>query len=242
MGQVPLRCIQKLKAFSCYGLVGHGRLAKHLSHYLKLLDLPYITWSRNSKIDVDKTFKDCSHILLPITDSAIEPFIKAHQKFLSDKVCVHFSGALFTPLAIGTHPLMTFTHKLYNEEVYRQIHFVIDSKHLFKEILYGFPNSHSAILPSQKAKYHALCVMSGNFSSILWEIVFKEMKNFGITKSHILPYLRQTFTNIAHLENSLTGPLQRKDEQTISANLKALKEDLPLYEIYQSFIKLKELK
>ena len=242
MRQVPLKNIQKLKAFSCYGLVGHGRLAKHLSYYLKLLNLPYITWSRSSKADIDKTFRDCSHILLPITDCEIEPFIKSYQNFLYNKLCIHFSGALFTPLAIGAHPLMTFAQEPYNEEIYKQIHFVIDSKHPFKEVLYGFPNSHSTISPSQKAKYHALCVISGNFSSILWQVVFKEMKSFGISKSHLLPYLQQTFTNIAHLEDSLTGPLQRNDEQTIKANLEALKDNNALYDIYRSFMKLKELK
>ena len=242
MGQVPLKRIQQLKAFSCYGLVGRGRLAKHLSHYLELLNLPYVTWSRSSKSDICKTFKDCSHILLPITDCEIEPFIKVHQEFLSNKLCIHFSGALFTPLAIGTHPLMTFTQKLYNEEFYKKIHFVIDSRHPFKEILCGFPNSHSTISPSQKAKYHALCVMSGNFSVLLWQTFFKEMKEFEISKSQILPYLHQTFANIAHLENSLTGPLERKDYQTIKTNLKALKDDSTLYNIYRSFMKLKELK
>ena len=242
MRQVPLKSTQKLKGFSCYGLVGCGHLAKHLTHYLGLLNLPYITWSRGSKTDISKAFKDCSHILLPITDSEIEPFIKAHQKFLSEKVCIHFSGALFTPLAIGSHPLMTFSSELYSEEIYRQIHFVIDSKHPFEEILSGFPNSYSVISPSQKPKYHALCVMSGNFSSLLWQTFFKEMKKIGISKSSTLPYLHQTFTNIAHLENSLTGPLERKDYQTIHANLEALKSNPPLYDIYRSFIRLKELK
>ena len=239
MRQVP---VKTLRSFSCYGLIGRGRLAKHLSHYLELLDLPYTTWSRNSKADIYKAFKNCSHILLPITDGAIDPFIKKHQKFLSDKVCVHFSGALFTTLAIGVHPLMTFAGKLYSQDIYQKIHFVIDSTYPFEKILSGFPNSHSTISPSQKAKYHALCVMSGNFSSILWQAVFKEMKSFGISKSHLLPYLRQTFINIAQLQDSLTGPLQRKDKQTIHTNLKALKENPALYDIYQSFIKLKELR
>ena len=239
MRQVPLK---KLKSLSCYGLVGSGRLAKHLVYYLDLLKLPYVIWSRSSKTDIYKIFKHCSHILLPITDCEIEPFIKTHQKLLSDKVCIHFSGALFTRLAIGAHPLMTFTQKLYSEEVYKQIHFVIDSKHPFEEILSGFPNSHSTILPSQKPKYHALCVMAGNFSTLLWQAFFKEIKNIGISKSHTLPYLHQTFMNITHLEDSLTGPLKRKDKQTIHANLEALKESPSLYDIYQSFMKLKELK
>ena len=242
MRQVPLKNLQKLKAFSCYGLVGRGRLAKHLTYYLELLNLHYITWSRDSKIDLYKTFKDCSHILLPITDSAIEPFIRCHQEFLSKKMCIHFSGALFTPLAIGVHPLMTFAQKLYNEDIYRQVHFVIDSKHPFDKVLPGLPNSYSTISPSQKAKYHALCVMSGHFSSLLWQLFFKEMKKFGIPKSQTLPYLQQTFNNIAHLEDSLTGPLERNDHQTIKANLEALKDNEALYNIYKSFIKLKELK
>ena len=235
MGQVPL----KDAVFSCYGLIGSGKLAKHLAYYLNLLHLPYITWHRHLKTSISKTLKDCSHILIPITDPEIEPFIKTHQDFLSHKICIHFSGRLFTPLAIGAHPLMTFTQNLYSKEIYKQIHFVIDSQHSFQEILPGLPNTHSIIEPSQKPEYHALCVIAG-LSPLLCQIFFKEIKSLGISKSYALPYIHQIFTNIAHLDNSLTGPLERNDQQTIDFNLKALKNKPALYNIYQAFIKLKE--
>ena len=225
--------------FSCYGLIGSGKLAGHLACYLDSLNLSYTTWHRRLKTSVSQTLKNCSHILIPITDSQIEPFLETHQDFLSDKICIHFSGRLFTPLAIGAHPLMTFTENLYSKGTYKQIHFVIDSQHSFQKILPGLPNTHSRIEPSQKPEYHALCVTAG-FSSLLWQTFFKEIKKFGISKDRALPYLHQVFTNISNFDNTLTGPLERGDRQTIDSNLKALKNTPALYNIYQSFIKLKE--
>ena len=241
MRQVPLKNKQSIDFF-CYGLIGSGQVTRHLAYYLNLLDIPFITWSHRSKVPLVQGLKGCSHVLILIKDSAIEPFIIQNKPVLSDKILIHCSGALSTPLAIGVHPLMTFSKQLYDEETYRKIHFVMDSKdRSFQDTLPRFPNSYSTIEPSQKAKYHALCVMAGNFSSILWQVYFDQLeKNFKISKSHTLVYLQQTFKNITVLEDSLTGPLQRGDKETIALNLKALKNDRPLYETYKTFIKLKE--
>lgn len=237
MRQVPLA---DNPLFSCYGLVGAGRLARHIAHYLHLLQIPFVTWSRQMSASPVETLQNCSHILILITDSQIEPFIKAHPKIGSGRFLTHCSGALFTPLAVGVHPLMTFHQRLYDKDTYQKIHFVMDSqKHAFSSLLPGFPNTHSFIHSSQKAKYHALCVMAGNFSTLLWQVFFKQMQNdFGISKSQALVYLQQTFDNIACLDESLTGPLARRDQTTIDLNLKALRDDPLLYDIYQTFLKL----
>ena len=235
MRQVPDKTL-----FTLYGLVGSGQLAHHLAHYFHLLHIPFVQWSRTSKVPLDQKLKDCSHVLILITDSQIESFIQTHQKALSSKILVHCSGATFTPLAIGVHPLMTFSRKLYDEQTYRRIHFVMDSlTHPFSTVMPRIPNTYSAIGPAQKAKYHALCVMAGNFSTLLWHVFFTYMKDhFGISKSQALIYLHQTFDNIAKLENSLTGPLQRRDQKTIDLNLQALEKDPQLYDIYKAFIAL----
>ena len=242
MRQVPLKTPKDtsyLKAFSCYGLVGSGKLAKHFAHYLKLLNLPFKTWSRRNKTFINKALKDCSHVLILIKDSEIHPFLQNHQSLLHNKICLHCSGAIFTPLAIGVHPLMTFSQKLYDLKVYKQMHFVMDHPSPFRTILPGLPNSHSIIDPAQKAKYHALCVIAGHFSSLLWQIFFHQMtKHFGISKSQALVYFNQVFANISHLDHHFTGPLQRKDYQTVKLNLQALKNEPLLYETYQTFIKL----
>ena len=176
MRQVPLKHKQS-KDFSGYGLIGSGQVARHLVHYLNLLDIPFTAWSHRSKDSLAQALGPCSHVLILITDSAIEPFITQNKQVLSNKILIHCSGALLTPLAIGAHPLMTFNKQLYDEKTYRQIHFVVDSqKHSFQEVLPHFPNSHSIIEPSQKAKYHALCVMAGNFSSMIWQVFFTQLE------------------------------------------------------------------
>lgn len=242
MRQVPLKS-KPSKGFSCYGLIGSGQVALHLAHYLDLLDIPFVTWSRRSNRLLSQVLKHCSHVLILIKDSAIEPFIIQNKQLLASKALIHCSGSLSTSLAIGAHPLMTFSKQLYDEKTYRKIHFVVDSQeHSFESILPYLPNDHSIISPSQKAKYHALCVMSGNFSSMLWQVFFAQLEeNFKISKSHALIYLQQTFKNITVLEDGLTGPLQRGDKETIELNLKALESNQPLYDTYKAFIKLKDL-
>ena len=236
MRQVPV-----IPSFSAYGLVGSGQLAYHFAHYLRLLHIPFICWSRDLKTPIAQALQNCSHILVLITDSQIEAFLTENQNKLPNATFIHCSGSLFTPLAVGVHPLMTFSKTLYDEKTYRDIHFVVDSqKQPLSSLLPQLPNSYSMIDPSQKAQYHALCVMAGNFSSLLWQEFFTQMQeHLGISKQHTLPYLHQIFHNIASMENSFTGPIQRGDQQTINKHLKVLEEKPHLYHIYQAFLKWK---
>ena len=101
MGQVPK-----------YLIVGNGKMAKHFGHYLATLNLSFQTWNRQHySVETLKHFADdATHILLLISDHAIEPFIKRHP-YIQNKTLVHCSGCLETPLAYSAHPLSTFGHQ-----------------------------------------------------------------------------------------------------------------------------------
>jgi hypothetical protein len=69
MGQVP------------FGIVGDGRLARHLIHYFNLLRIPYRQWSRqgagqaagkSDPASMVQALLSCQTVLLAISDSAIE--------------------------------------------------------------------------------------------------------------------------------------------------------------------------
>src|ERR671927_129401 len=103
-----------------FGLIGDGRLARHLAHYFLLADQPLQRWSRRMLAAQGLTWQaalqDCDTILLAVSDRAIEPLaseIRTTPGF-EDRTLIHFSGALFTPLAWGYHPLMTFSDTLYS--------------------------------------------------------------------------------------------------------------------------------
>ena len=213
-----------------------------------LLQIGYSTWSRrkNTQAQLSQCLAESSHVLLLISDSAIESFIKTLDSHgIKQHRLIHFSGCIHTSYAVSAHPLQTFTNELYPLAMYQKIPFIVEAQSLeFKDLFPALPNPHYTITHEDKAYYHALCVMANNFSSILWRKFFKTMQSkFGISRDDLLPFLHQTQHNISQNdEAALTGPLIREDVATIQKNLSALNDD-PFRGVYQVFsqLPLKEL-
>jgi predicted short-subunit dehydrogenase-like oxidoreductase (DUF2520 family) len=227
---------------SPFGLVGDGRVARHFQHYFSLLGLPVLTWSRRAAgAPPDTALAACGTVLLLIRDEAIVPFIEAWPR-LRTKCLVHCSGALTTPLAAAAHPLMTFGPTLYELAEYQSIPFVLDAgAQSLAELLPGLPNPSYTIPAASRPYYHALSVMAGNFSTLLWLKFGDELETrFGIPPSAAQPYLARMAENIGALgHKALTGPLVRGDRQAVAANLQALEGD-PFHAVYAAFVRVYE--
>lgn len=220
-------------------IIGSGRVANHFAFYFEKLDLPFRLWNRKADdtLALAPLIEQSTHILLLITDGAIADFYKAHLKG-RNKVAVHFSGALSLPGIFGAHPLMSFGPDLYPEEFYRQLHFVISGTNSLSEILPGLPNSFTALPESQRALYHSLCVLGGNFTAVLLQKMILEFQKMGIPKQGSRLYIEQTVANIfADPEKALTGPIPRRDSETVQKNLNSLAAD-PYQKIYRAFLNL----
>lgn len=231
-----------------YAILGGGRLARHMRHYLQLLDLPCSVWARqpdpqlNTHLIVDTTqrlhatVQDASHVLLLVADDAIASLPKRYP-VLRGKTLVHFSGALGIPGIAGAHPLMTFGQDLYSLQAYQSIPFMLEQGLRMSELLPGLPNPHSHLAVEHKAQYHALCVMAGNFPQILWQAVGQRFTELGLAEVMLEPYLRRVLDNfLANPGTALTGPLVRGDQGTLARNLQSLQGDA-LQPLYQSFVK-----
>ncbi len=249
MRQVPVNAVLLRQHTAAqpavYLIVGDGRLARHLRAYLEFEALPHLSISRRSsatsKIETEKLkmlAAQATHVLLAISDSAIEPFLNEHA-FLQDKVCVHFSGALVTPLAASAHPLMTFSSRTYSHERYLEIPFVLEKgRGSLRDLLPGFKNPSFEIASADKVRYHALCVMSGNFTILLWEKTFREFAKLGLPKDVLFTYLNQITENLETAPEEttvLTGPLVRGDQATIEKHLAELGKD-PYADVYRAFV------
>ena len=232
---------------SHYALLGGGRLARHMRHYLSLLNLPVSGWARDPKSALNThgiddararlraTIEPASHVLLLVSDAAIPEVIRRYP-FLQEKKLVHCAGALSFPGIAGAHPLMTFSNDLYDLERYREVPFVVESGHRFGELLPGLPNPHFEIAPEHKARYHALCVMAGNFTQLLWQAVAARFDGMDLPAAALEPYLRQVAENfIVARGSAITGPLSRGDGVTIERNLGALAGD-GLQGLYRAFL------
>ena len=142
----------------------------------------------------------------------------------SGKIVVHFSGALVIPGLLDAHPLMTFAEDLYDLQTYRSMAFVTSSDET--EILPGFKNHFYKISKEQKPLYHALCVASGNFTTLLWQKMKSGLGEMGIPFEAAHPYLQQITKNlISNPDAALTGPIARKDFVTLKKNEQALAGD-----------------
>jgi predicted short-subunit dehydrogenase-like oxidoreductase (DUF2520 family) len=221
-----------------YLLIGSGRVARHFQYYFSLVDIPFLTWHRKESLaKLNHQLKQASHVLLLISDKAIDLFITEHlQKYKT--TLIHFSGSLISKNSYGAHPLMTFNDSLYTLEQYQSIPFIIDhDAPEFTSLLPGLNNQHVRLHTSQKSRYHALCVLSGNFSCLLWQKLISTMENdFQFPKEITHSYLMQQTRNLLHHpDTALTGPLVRNDMETIQKNINSLADD-PFQDIYKSFV------
>ena len=215
-----------------FGIVGDGRVATHFAHYFRLAGIPFRQWSRRSPAE---SLADCPVILLLVSDPAIEALASRYP----GRTCVHFSGSFTSADVHGMHPLMSFGRELYSRPEYERIPFVVEDPALFRGLFPGLPNPCYGIRREDKARYHALCAMAGNFTGFLWATLFQEFPaTLGIPAEAAIPYLEQVSRNIVadptHPENFLTGPIVRNDAQTVEKHLAALAGD-PYRAVYEAF-------
>ncbi len=219
-------------------LIGDGRMARHFAHYLSLSGIPCRQWSRKENREDPAEFaKGCRAALLLISDDAIEPFLREHPGLMSRNP-IHFSGSLVLNNVPSLHPLMTFSHELYSLETYRSIPFISEDHQLsFSDVFPELPNPFSSMNPGKKALYHTLCVLSGNFTTLLWQKAFSGFSSqLNLDEKLLIPYMEQTIHNLkTNWKGALTGPLARKDLATVAGNIRALEGD-PFQEIYRSFV------
>jgi predicted short-subunit dehydrogenase-like oxidoreductase (DUF2520 family) len=221
------------------GIVGDGRVARHFRHYLTLLGVPIRTWCRRDPAaPPPDALAPCRVVLVLIRDDAIDGFVESWPA-LREKRLVHFSGSLTLPGVEAAHPLMTFGHTLYALPDYVTIPFIVEvGGSPFPELLPGLPNPWFAIPRTDRPYYHALCVMAGNFSTLLWTKLFVELEGrFGIPASAARPYLARVAANLAADPNcALSGPLSRGDTGAIASNLRALRGDA-FHGVYEAFVR-----
>ena len=220
------------------GIIGRGRVATHLAHYLELESIPASIWHRGMRQSPEEILEGCDPILILISDDAIEPFVDAHP-FLYGRRSVHFSGSKVVADIPSLHPLMTFGEELYELEIYRAVPFIEEKGGLcFKEVFPSLKNPSYRLDKELKPLYHALCVMAGNFTVLLWTRAFEAFEDtLGLPRSVLLPYLEQTCGNVkTQGAQALTGPLSRRDWKTVAENIRALQGD-PFESVYRAFAK-----
>ena len=181
--------------------------------------------------------KNCDFVLLCLPDDQILPFWESIETF--DKQGLHFSGSFFHKQILGFHPLMTFGLKLYPPDIYKKIPFVgVHELGLFQKIFPQLKNPYLKIKREEQNFYHSLCVLAGNGTVLLWDLVGRDFNRLGIKDHHFEPYLKRTFENIYdQSEGRWSGPWYRGDMGTVNKNRESLAQS-PLRDLYEQFFKL----
>ncbi|MES2802171.1 MAG: DUF2520 domain-containing protein [Bdellovibrionota bacterium] len=224
-------------------IIGHGRIAKHLIHWCSLLQKNPRVWHRadNGHTEVNSlNLQNIDYIWLAISDNALVSFYEESLKpILSGQKVVHFSGTVHHPEMISAHPLMTFSHELYDLTTYNKIYFGLTGADSLSEALPGLSNPFFKIAASDKPLYHALCVAAGNLPQLLWSETQAQFVDLKIPQEAVKNYVQQSLTNFFKQGSAaVTGPIVRNDTVTIAKNLSALeKVNWKLKNIYLSFLK-----
>lgn len=217
-------------------LVGSGRLARHLSFYLKSTFVPYLSWSRKSPIVIADLLQETDTVLLAISDSALDSFYNKNLQSFSGNI-VHFSGATSHPKMLGCHPLMSFTTDLLPENFYPQIFFAESSPQTFQRIFPHWKNPTFLLGEQSKALYHACAVLLAAGTQSLWWQTFQQMQTLGVPEKALEIYVKRvTEQFLVQKEKASTGPWVRKDQITIEKNKKAL-EGSHLLHLYEHLMK-----
>ncbi|WOI53797.1 DUF2520 domain-containing protein [Parvularcula sp. LCG005] len=228
-----------------YALIGDGRLATSLHAYLTETAAQIDHWSRRREAigacgTVEDMVAGTSTVLIAIRDDAIVPWAEENASSLSGKTLVHFSGALVAPGMTGMHPLYAFPPEAVPVDIMRTIPFVCDEAGAaFGAVFPYLPNPTYTIAAEDRPLYHALAVLSGNLATFLWNEVAAVMDQRLELDPVVMmkPYLMALMRNFESSPfDSLTGPVKRRDMQTINHNLDALRDQPRLKVLYEAFL------
>lgn len=203
--------------------------------------------------DLGHLIEDSDVIFITVNDDSIGDVVRTVLSLgvaLEGKSFGHTCGSLsvseLEPLreeramVFTCHPLQTFSSLEVEEDLLREMHFFVENlqnPHL-QLIFEKIPNPVHEIKSQDKVKYHLGASIMANLTMGLMDFAFDLIEEIGVEKKvgyeAFKPLLKGT---CAHLIASgpraaLTGPIKRKDRDTISKHMAVLgQEDLMLYRL-----------
>ena len=222
-------------------LFGTGRVGANIAAYLRSIGHAVTAITRaDDETTATAAIKGADIVLAAIPDSALGDWRKKWDSAIADRPAVHFSGALVIEHMEGVHPLYSFPPTLLPVETMRAIAFALsDTARDFQALFPGAANPTFRIEDKARAHYHALAVLSGNLSAFLWNQTAKSFETrYGpAAKDALGAYFHSIVERyLESPDNSLTGPVVRRDEKTVTANLAALSDEPRLQGLYNAFL------
>jgi len=227
-----------------YVIFGNGRVGVNMASYLEHLGHTVSLISRMQGVDnpseCEMLVQNADIIVAAIPDSKLQNWWNEWRAVVGVKTAIHFSGAVTIDGVYGFHPLYSFPKSVLPIETMQGIAFACPlGGPSFGDVFPIAPNPNFEIADCDRARYHALAVLSGNLVGYIWNETAKEFAEFSDMPSEIL--LENYLTSIVErfAENptaSITGPIARHDEVTVKENLSALAGNAKLKGLYVAFL------
>ncbi|MEE2692482.1 MAG: DUF2520 domain-containing protein [Pseudomonadota bacterium] len=227
-----------------YVIFGNGRVGASIGAWLRHLGHRATTVARAEAAaqapPVLAAIAEADVVAAAIPDGAIAAWRRAFAPALDGKRAIHFSGALLVDGLYSYHPLYSFPRTPLPPEAMNRIAFARqEGAPPLREIIPGAPNPEFAVADRDRAYYHALAVLSGNFAAYLWNETAKGLAGrLGLKPEEVLAgYLEGVVARFAESPfDSLTGPVARRDRASAEANLAALAGEPRLEALYRAFL------
>ncbi|MEL6995887.1 MAG: DUF2520 domain-containing protein [Pseudomonadota bacterium] len=227
-----------------YVIFGQGRVGNNILHYLRAMghDAESV-----DIIEDPEELKQCRAlveqadcVIATIPDSSLQGWFDEWKPVLGDTPAIHHSGAMVIEGMTSFHPLYSFPNAVLDVEELKSIAFAVSGEGpSFTDIFPGLPNPLFVVKTEDRARYHALAVLSGNFASYLWNSTASGFSEFsdGDVADIMAPYLGSVLARFCESPyDSLTGPVARRDQKSAESNLRGLQSDEKLHDLYRAFL------
>ena len=219
-------------------IFGAGRVGKSFGAYAASLGGEVTLLSRGD--DGGAAVAQADLVAAAIPDDSLAAWFDERRKLLANKRCFHFSGARVISGLPGYHPLYSFPVAPLDPAAFARIAIAREpGRAPFAAVLPGAANPEFVVKDEDRAFYHALAVVSGNFAAHLWnETAAAFAARLGPGAGQILgAYFGSVIDRFVESPTaSLTGPVARRDAATVRANLEALAGEPRLQALYRAFL------
>jgi len=224
-------------------IIGAGRVGRSMAAWWRALghEVALADRRHTGNAEAVRQATDSSDLVaIALPDGAIQPFIEKYRKEIEQAEVIHFSGAISVDGATAYHPLYSFpTAPAPVADLSRALIARPAGAAPFWTLVPGAANPEIEVAPEDRALYHALAVVSGNFAAHLMnEAAAQFAARFGADPAGALgPYYESVVARFReNALQSMTGPLARRDAGSVAANLEALAAAPRLAALYRAFL------
>lgn len=223
---------------------GRGRVGSTFAAYAAALGHEVETIAKPAALartaDARGIVQRADLVAAAIPDDALDQWRTDWAGDTGERRAIHFSGARVVKGMTGYHPLYSFPRAALEPVAMGSIAIAREEgAPPFADMVPGATNPEFVIKAADRALYHALAVVSGNFAAHLWNATAEAFaRRFHIAPETVLsPYFASLVDRFAEAPlDSLTGPVARRDARTVELNLDALREDPQLQSLYRAFL------